>query len=83
MVGRRFGALALALACSWDIRGVLGGAVQAPVLVLPPEAATYRQHTVDVFQTSWNAYKCVQHDFHSDARVHAGCAESTLGGTMI
>lgn len=57
MVGRRFGALALALACSWDIRGVLGGAVQAPVLVLPPEAATYRQNTVDVFQTSWNAYK--------------------------
>ncbi|KAH9939553.1 glycoside hydrolase [Amylocystis lapponica] len=53
MVARHVGALALAFACS----GVLGGPVQAPLLVLPPDAATYRQQTIDIFNSSWNAYK--------------------------
>ncbi|KAI0942114.1 hypothetical protein AcW1_009570 [Taiwanofungus camphoratus] len=57
MVGRRFGTLAIVVACSLNNFGVLGGPVQSPVLVLPPEAATYRQNTINVFNTSWQAYK--------------------------
>lgn len=53
MAARRIGILALAFACS----GILAGPVQAPVIVPPPTAAIYRQQTIDVFQTSWNAYK--------------------------
>ncbi|KAH9833334.1 glycoside hydrolase [Rhodofomes roseus] len=52
-VGRRLGVAALALACM----GVKAGPVQAPIIIPPPYAAEYAQKTVQMFQTSWSAYK--------------------------
>lgn len=84
MVGRRFGTLAIVIACSLNNFGVLGGPVQSPVLVLPPEAATYRQNTINVFNTSWQAYKFVLQRCSGGTNTEAGLymAEHTHSATM-
>ena len=52
-VRRRISAVALALVCT----GVKAGNVQASGIVSPPYATEYAQKTVQIFETSWNAYK--------------------------
>ncbi|OCH87232.1 glycoside hydrolase family 47 protein [Obba rivulosa] len=50
--------LALAAACSWNVVAAAPGVtVQLPGLVVPPSEASNKQKVVDVFVTSWNAYK--------------------------
>lgn len=60
MAARLVKTIALAVAFSWHTAVVLGGiTVQVPGLTVPASSASNKQKVVDVFTTSWDAYKFV------------------------